>query len=167
MNKEELETKNKEEADNPQEVYEVGYLILPSISEENIEEEVVNLKNSISETGASFISEEPPSLIGLAYEMTRTIGNKKHRFNNGYFGWIKFEIEAKKIREIKEVLDKNEKLIRFLLIKTVRESTLSPKRSYLKQESAKRKTASNQDEKEKAEPIDEEAIDKEIEALIS
>lgn len=150
-------------------VYEVGYLLVPTIAEENVGGEVTALKDMLSEHGAQFISDEYPKLIELAYEMSRTVANKKAKFTSGYFGWVKFEIPTANILKVKEVLDLNESIIRFLLIKTVRESTLAPKRAYGKSEgvSSKRKVAQKAGA-EKAEPevIDEETIDKDIEALV-
>ncbi len=143
-------------------VYEVGYLMIPTIPEEGLGEEVVSLKDALLEKGVNFISDEYPKLIELAYEMTRSISNKKQKFSYGYFGWVKFECKTDVANAIKDYLDKNEKLIRFILIKTIRENTMSVKRSY-KQE-GKRRTSTKT--KETVEEINEEEIDKEIEALV-
>jgi len=142
-------------------VYEVGYLMVPTIAEENLGAEVTSLKDFLSSHNVSFISEEFPKIIELAYEMSRSINNKKQKFSYGYFGWVKFECSSEDAVSIKEGLDKNENIIRFLLIKTVRENTISLKRSY-KGDSKKRIS-----KKESEAPINEEVIDKEIEALVS
>jgi len=147
-------------------VYEVGYLLVSTVPEEGVGEEVTRLKDTLSENGASFISEEFPKLIDLAYEMTRSIENKKQKFNNGYLGWIKFEVNSSQAKTIKEILDKDEKLIRFILIKTVKENTMSVKRSYGKQDGSRRKMVTKTTKDEPV-VIDEETIDKEIEALVS
>jgi len=76
----------------------------------------------------------------LAYEMSRSIHNKKQKFSYGYFGWVKFECTTSQAEVIKDMLDKNEKIIRYLLIKTIRESTLSPRRPFSRQEGGRRKT---------------------------
>lgn len=143
-------------------IYEVGYIMLPSIAEENLGEEVTVFKDMFSENGASFISDEYPKLIELAYEMTRSINNKKQKFSYGYFGWVKFECTTAQAKIIKDILDKNEKLVRYLMIKTVRESTMSVKRVY-KQDGAKRRPVQKHEE---SLPINEETIDKEIDALV-
>jgi ribosomal protein S6 len=152
-------------------VYEVGYHIVPTIAEENLGEEVTALKDLLGDNGANFISEEYPRLMELAYEMTRSIANKKQKFATGYFGWVKFECTPEEAKTIKELLDKNEKLVRYLLIKTVRENTISPKRAYVKQENKRRTPFRVKDTPEVEEPtesikaVDEDEIDKEIEAL--
>lgn len=144
-------------------VYEVGYLMVPTIAEENLGEEVTSFKDMFIEKGAVFISDEYPKLIELAYEMTRSILNKKQKFSYGYFGWVKFECSTSVAKEIKDLLDKNEKLVRYLMIKTVRENTMSVKRPYGKQDGSKRRTVRKTEE---VEVINEETIDKEIEALV-
>lgn len=150
------------EKESKMSVYEIGYILVPTIAEENVGSAVTALKDMLSANGASFISDEYPKMMELAYQMERDIENKKTKFTTGYFGWVKFEIPASAIGAVKDLMDKNESVIRFLLVKTVRESTLAPKRSYT---GGTRKKSTPKDEA-KAEPINEEVIDKEIDALV-
>jgi ribosomal protein S6 len=145
-------------------VYEVGYILVPTIAEENVGGEVTLLKDMLTAEGAAFIADEYPKMMELAYEMTRAIANKKQKFTNGYFGWVKFEMSREGIVAAKAALDKNESDIRFLITKTVRESTMSPKRTYTKEGAHKRKTPAK--EGEPVEAINEATIDKDIEALV-
>lgn len=151
------------ETDSKVSIYEVGYIMVPSIPEENLGGEVTMLKDSLGEKGATFISDEYPKMMELAYEMSRSIANKKQKFSYGYFGWVKFEATTENAKVIKDYLDKNETLVRYLMIKTVRESTMSPKRAYGKTEGMKRRSTPRVEE---SMPINEEVIDKEIEALV-
>jgi hypothetical protein len=48
-------------------VYEVGYHIIPTVAEENIESIVSEIRSVIEKAGGSFIAEGAPSLIKLAY----------------------------------------------------------------------------------------------------
>ena len=164
MAKKNIEENVSEEKEARVSVYEVGYLLVPSIPEENLGGEVTALKDLFLENGAVFISDEYPKLIELAYEMSRSINNKKQKFSYGYFGWVKFECSTEQAKVLKNVLDKNEKLIRFLFIKTVRESTMSVKRTYSKQDGGKRRFTPKVEETEK---INEETIDKVIDALVA
>ena len=152
-----------ENTDSKVSIYEVGYIMVPSIPEENLGAEVTVLKDSLSEKGAVFVSDEYPKMMELAYEMSRSIANKKQKFSYGYFGWVKFECTTTQATVIKDYLDKNETLVRYLMIKTVRESTMSTKRAYGKQDGPKRRTTPKTEEQA---PINEEVIDKEIEALV-
>ena len=163
--KEELavEVLEKEEADIKSSIYEVGYIMVPSIPDENLGGEVTNFKDSLSDMGATFISDEYPKMLELAYEMTRSIANKKQKFSYGYFGWVKFECSTLNGKVIKDALDKNEKLVRYLMIKTVRGNTMSTKRAYGNKDGFKRRSTPKAEE---SLPINEETIDKEIEALV-
>lgn len=149
--------------DSKYSIYEVGYIMLPSIPEENLGGDVTVFKDSLAEMGATFISDEYPKMMELAYEMSRSIANKKQKFSYGYFGWVKFECGAESARVIKDSLDKNEKLVRFLMIKTIRGNTMSTKRAYGKQDGFKRRSTPKSEE---SLPINEETIDKEIDALV-
>jgi ribosomal protein S6 len=144
-------------------VYEVGYIMLPTIAEEKLGEEVTFFKDTFLEKGAIFISDEYPKLIELAYEMSRSISNKKQKFSYGYFGWVKFECTTDQAKIIKDNLDKNEKLVRYLMIKTVKENTMSVKRFYNKQDGNKRRPAQKHEE---SPVINEEILNKEIDALV-
>jgi ribosomal protein S6 len=154
---------NEEKNSARMSVYEVGYHMVPTIAEENLGGEVTSFKDELASHGAVFISDEYPKMMELAYEMSRSISNKKQKFSYAYFGWVKFECTTEQAKVIKDMLDKNEKLVRYLMIKTVRESTMSVKRPYGKTEGAKRRTSSKSEE---TGPINEEVIDKEIEALV-
>ena len=109
-------------------VYEVGYLLLPSIPEEKLPEEVTRLKTIIADLGGQVISEEDPKLRDLTYEMTKPIGTRNERFNEAYFGWVKFESEPNVAVELKAKFDLHDSLIRYLIVKTVRENVLAAAR---------------------------------------
>jgi ribosomal protein S6 len=144
-------------------IYELGYLMVPTIEEKDVATEVGALKEVIDATGAVTISEEFPKLIDLAYEMTRVISNKNEHFVTGYFGWVKFEVDPSNVASIDLTLKRNEKLIRYILVKTVRENTLSPKKNFSRTETKKR--GSRKDTEEGA-VISNEEIDKQIDALV-
>ncbi len=162
-NEVEVEVELSEKEGGKMSVYEVGYIMVPTIAEENLGGEVTSFKDTLAEQGVTFVSDEYPKMMELAYEMTRSINNKKQKFSYGYFGWVKFECTTESARVIKDALDKNEKLVRYLMIKTVRESTMSAKRpSYNKEGGNKRRVQKS----EESGPINEEVIDKEIDALV-
>lgn len=65
----------------------------------------------------------------LAYEMIRVVNNVNVRFNEGYFGWIKFELSGDKVKELEKGLKLDEEVVRFMVVKTVRENTVYTKRA--------------------------------------
>ena len=159
-------------------IYEIGYLLSPAIRDEDLATRESELKESLTKIGATVISEGAPEFIDLAYEMSRVIDNKRVRFNQGYFGWFKVEIDPSKMAEAKEILDKNILLIRYLLIGTTRENTVIGKKSLGKILKGSRKESSGdasdlgnevaeatEEEMIPAEKLDE-ALDEEIKELV-
>ena len=111
-------------ADGPSlRVYEVGYHIVPTIPEENLEKAVTSIRSRIEKAGGTFIAEGAPSMMRLAYGMEYREGDKHVLHDRGYFGWIKFEapIEIAKILEEELRTDKN--VLRSIIFQTVREET--------------------------------------------
>jgi ribosomal protein S6 len=142
-------------------VYELGYLLVGTMLEENVAAKVTAIKDLVESKGAVSISEEFPRLITLGYEMSRPIGNKKSWFNEGYFGWMKFEGNPAMNEEISAILKRDEDVLRFLLILTVRENTIAGKRSM----GSGMKRPARKVENAEETPIDEAEIEKKLEEL--
>jgi ribosomal protein S6 len=106
-------------------IYELGFHILPIIAEEKLEGEVSAIKSVIEKNGGLFIGEEcSPKIIKLAYSMSKDINNKKTDFDTAYFSWVKFEANSSSINKMEEELKLVGNILRFLLIKSVRESKM-------------------------------------------
>ncbi|MFA5132172.1 MAG: 30S ribosomal protein S6 [Candidatus Paceibacterota bacterium] len=110
-------------------VYEISFIFDNKLDEGAALEKSNAIKQSIATLGGSFISEEAPYMRELAYEMTRVVNNINVRFNEGYFGWIKFELDGAKVKELEKGLKLDEQLVRFLIVNTVRENTVFTKRA--------------------------------------
>ena len=78
-------------------VYELGYLLVPTISEENLPVNYSNLKDLIVNLGGEIISDEMPKMISLAYTMLKVTQNVRNKFNTAHFGWVKFGITPGKV----------------------------------------------------------------------
>lgn len=116
---------NKENTVNETEIYEVGYHIMPSVPEEKLPLEVSAIESAIvSKNGGVMIASEAPSKIELAYTMAKKVGATRHKCDEAYFGWFKFEMSPANINALKSFLDAQDNVLRFLLIKTVRENTI-------------------------------------------
>lgn len=111
------------------EVYEIGYLLVSSIPAEKVAAEAEALKGILSKKDAAFIAEEAPELRNLSYEMTKKVGATNQRFNEGYFGWFKFEMAAKSIEAVKKAFEERPSMLRMLLITTVKEATYLGKKA--------------------------------------
>lgn len=148
-------------------VYEVGYLLTPTISEENLPVSYGNLKELIASFSGNIISDDMPKMINLAYPMFKTLQNVRSKFDAAYFGWIKFSMAREKILELKKKLELDPNIIRFLLIKTVKENTIAAKR-FMHRDTARRKFPTiKKEESEEAVAINKEEVDKEIEAMVA
>jgi len=147
-------------------IYEIGYNLLPTISEEEVAKEVGKIKEKITSLGGEVISDEYPKQIKLAYEMSKEIDNKNVWFTSAYFGWVKFEIDTAVVSDVKKMADTNLNFLRFILIKTVRENTLyTPKVSKPTRRVYSEDVAPTESTAESL-PINEAEVDKKIEELI-
>ena len=106
-------------------VYEVGYLVLPSVTVDNLPQVVSNIRSIIEKAGATPLDSEDPVLEDLAYSMSKTISARKYVVDEAYIGWMKFEAESNMVEAIKLGVDKIEEILRTLLIKVPRETTFT------------------------------------------
>ena len=120
---------NENETTVDSRVYEISFIFDNKLDEETALNKADALKQSIATLGGSFISEEAPYMRELAYEMIRVVNNVNVRFNEGYFGWIKFELSGDKVKDLEKGLKLDEELVRYLVVATVRENTVFTKRA--------------------------------------
>lgn len=103
-------------------LYELGYLIIPTITEEKLPEEVSVLRNSIENAGGSVQSDDFPKMKKLAYEMIQDLsGGKRSKFEDAYFGWMRFDMPSEGVVSLLEDLKKNGSVLRHLLINLSKE----------------------------------------------
>ncbi len=102
-------------------VYELGYHLVPTLSEDEIALRVGELQKGIAKLGGGIIADKLPEHFVLAYAMRKMTAGKWDNYDESFFGWIKFEAPALATGEWKQELEKNEAILRFLLIKTTRE----------------------------------------------
>tara|TARA_Y100001935_G_C16921072_1_gene320826 strand:- start:18 stop:476 length:459 start_codon:yes stop_codon:yes gene_type:complete len=145
-------------------VYEIGFHILPTVAEEKLGDEVNIIRNAIEKAEGSVISEEFPKMRELTYTMTKHIDTKKVRFDKAYFGWIKFELDVDAVATIKAMADTHENILRYLIIKTVRENTLIVKPQ--EDEEEKKEESPKEEKKEEKKESSKEEIDKSIDELV-
>jgi len=106
-------------------VYEIGYLVLPSIPEDKLQEVVNSIREIIKKEGAEELDSESPFKQNLAYTMSKTVGASRYVVNDAYVGWMKFESEPQATVAIKAGLEKIDSLLRFLIVKTTKETTFT------------------------------------------
>ncbi|HEY4528393.1 MAG TPA: 30S ribosomal protein S6 [Candidatus Paceibacterota bacterium] len=99
-------------------VYELGYLILPSIPEESLPDIVSKIKSNL----ISPLDSEDSIKVDLAYPMKKTVGSSNYVVNDAYLGWMKFEATAEEVEELKDKIEKVEEVLRFIIVKASRET---------------------------------------------
>ena len=163
----EIENMQDEKESNPR-IYELGFLLVPTINENDVLGEASRIKGVIESCGALLISDENPKSITLAYPIDKRVSGKRKSFTNAYFAWIKFHADPSHIATLKKNMEGDRSVLRFLIIKTVKESTLIQKRPFMGIRGKKKEaTETKRDKtKEEATPVSEAELDKTIEELV-
>lgn len=148
-------------------VYEVGYHILPTTKEEDLDKIVGSARTIIEKAGGSFIAEGAPALTRLSYPMSIREGEKHIEYDRGYFGWIKFEADVAIVKVLDESLKKNPSLLRHIVFQTVREDTRAKYRAPQLREVKRTDTirAAPRRAEESAAPVSEEQLEKALEDI--
>lgn len=155
-------------------IYELGYHLVPTLAEEQIPKASGAVRGMIERISKDIIAEELPVFIDLAYQIVKTVEHKNKRFDEAYFGWIKFEGSPAVISELEEGLKKDENVLRYLIVKTIRENTFIAKKfTGAKVKAPEEEAVESADslpgskaEEVAAETPTEEALDKAIEELV-
>ncbi len=166
------ETKNinsQEEKDlELYDVYELGYHILPTVPESELEDKVNEIRELIKQFGGEFIMEGEPELIDLAYTMIVPRGGHNDKYDKAYFGWIKFEAPKANVPELQKELKLNQNILRFILFKTVKEDTRAQIKLPELKEVKTTGTVEQKPETEEAEgEVSDESLDKALEEIES
>lgn len=150
---------------NDPKIYEVGFHIVPTVPEDGVGARVTAIRDVIEGKGGHVIADEFPRHMELTYAMTKTASNKRALYRSAYFGWIKFEVDPKDIKAIDVELKADDHILRFILVKTVRENTMAPKKALQvkRGEEAPEKPADKVEDKP---VLSEEELDKTIEDLV-
>lgn len=156
---------NEINEENDSLIYEIGYHLLPSIDESEVPVQALKIKSIVEENKGVVVSEGMPKMTILSYDISKNIDTKKQKFNKAYFGWVKFELDPSQISNIKSKIESLPNVLRFIIVKTVKEDTIhTPKIPMFKKENGnKEEKGVEHIEKTKA---SEEEIDKSIDQLI-
>ena len=109
-------------------IYELGYHLVPTIAEEQIPQVSGAVRGMIEAISGNIIAEETPIFIDLAYQIVQTVEHKHYRFDDAYFGFIKFEASPEGIATLEEALKKDDNVLRYLVVKTLKENTFLSKK---------------------------------------
>jgi ribosomal protein S6 len=145
-------------------VYEAGFLIVSTVAEGDLGARVTAIRDIIEGNGGKMISDEYPKSLDLAYPMVKVTSNKRAIHHSAYFGWMKFDAEPKGAKAIDSALKADDKVLRHILIKTIRENTIVPKKLF--REKPREEVSRPADSSEPKPVLSEEELDKTIEELV-
>lgn len=144
-------------------IYELGYIIVPTVPEGDVPREVATIKDILDREKVAIIAEEFPKLRVLAYSMRKRTSTGYTASESGYFGWVKFEASAQSAARIEHGCKQNPQILRHLFIKTVREHTLTGGRPRME----RREKRELPHGVPASAPVSETELDKSIEKLIA
>lgn len=98
-------------------LYELGINLVATL-EDKIQSEFEGVKTIIKNHGGEIVSESTPVTIPLAYTMVKNIDSRNLKYNNASFGWVKFNVTPDQIELIKDELDLNNEILRYVVLKT-------------------------------------------------
>lgn len=154
-----------------QAVYEVGFHVAPTVSEEEAAKVVAKIHAALKKMEAVVISEGALQKMTLAYAIERPgSGGKREKHSSASFGWIKFEAAPAGIHALQDMLRATGEILRFLLIETVREdASATPRRAVYASDRLEGKTIEKRPAVAPAKvgEVSEEELNKSLDALVS
>jgi len=141
--------------ENEPRIYEVGYLLVPTLSSDALPETAGRLKDVIRDVGGVILAEGEPKMKNLAYKIGKVVEHSRSSFETAYFGWILFTAPPEGAVAVKSAYDVASDVLRFLILKGTKED-LTPKKK--KPQTVKPRQRSEAEAVASAEDIDK-AID--------
>lgn len=152
---------NDKHQDERVQLYEIGYLVVPTVAEEQLPGVVEDIHKILKDNQAEVTFEGAPVLRQLAYEIAKVSVGKRHKFDTAYFGFVVFKTTPDMAPAINKALENIEKILRFILIKTDEETAMAPK---IVPEALEEKSDETPATEAK---ISEEDLDKKIDTLVT
>lgn len=107
-------------------VYEVSYLLVPSLDEAGRSSAVDALRAHVEGKGGTIISEVYPELIELSYPMDHITAGKRTSVRSAFFGWMFVELDPGEAPTVKSAVEGEGSVIRSLLVQTSRTQAETP-----------------------------------------
>jgi ribosomal protein S6 len=105
-------------------VYELGFILTPTIADTDLSEATAKVQALIEKAGGTVQTSGTPEYIDLAYQMEQHVQGRINKWTQGYFGWMKFDMNPAATEALKKSLDLEMSIIRYLLTKTDLENTV-------------------------------------------
>ena len=102
--------------------YELSFLALPELSENDVQSMQSELAETITKAGGEVASTSDVHFVDLEYTMTKKVKSSNERYDQAYFQWIHFTIDPSELSNIENAVDGHASVLRYLLIKTVNDT---------------------------------------------
>lgn len=120
--------------------YELMLILPPNLGEESSLKELAEIKKLITSGGGDIYHEDIWGLREFAYKIKK--------YNEGFYIVLNFKAEGSKILELEKEFNLNQKVIRYLMIKTPKQYELKTLEEY-QEEAKKAKAEAEESKKEK------------------
>jgi ribosomal protein S6 len=150
-------------------IYEIGFHVVPTVEEAKVADVVEEIRAALAAAKAEVLSEQFPAKMQLAYTIERAASGKREKYNEAYFGFIKFAVEEREgIPAIEGTLRSSKNILRSLLVESSLADAAQPRRAVfssnrLEGETIKKPVAAP----EEGGAVSEAELDKSIDALVS
>ncbi len=102
--------------------YEIGYLIAPTVPEDEVEEIESQLHSAITDADGEVLASETPEARDLAYTMEATTSAGEREFERGQFGWVQFSVDTENLDDIESVTEEEADVMRTMTLKIEEEA---------------------------------------------
>jgi ribosomal protein S6 len=97
-------------------IYEVGYLLAPTIPEDQVMAIESDMHEQITDTGGDIVAFQSPEMRELSYEIEIKDEGDKRQYTRGQFGWVQFKIKTADIDSVEKIFITSDDVIRHLLV---------------------------------------------------
>ena len=88
--------------------YELTYIISPEMTSEEAEAKAKELEQAIQSREGIILKQQNPVAKTLAFQIAKRA--------SGFFGVLEFQMEPEKVLEIKEIVEKEKKIVRHIVL---------------------------------------------------
>jgi ribosomal protein S6 len=148
---------NEKTMNESSKLYELGFHIVGTIDSNKVASVIDEIKSLITTHHGDIVREGEVREITLAYTMVKHIAGVNKKYNQTFFDWIKFTMNTDDVANLKSAVDSNERILRFILVKTVNDDEHSTSKM-VEIEDVEEEVS----EKEVVEEVKEEVSEKEV-----
>jgi ribosomal protein S6 len=143
--------------------YEVSFHLLPTLSKEAADAVVEEIISFITTDKGAIISQGKIEPYTLAYSISKSVKSVKSSYSRSYFGWVKFSCSGERVVALKDMLQKSDSVLRFLIVHAVTEKE---DKKEVEEENAVKKEKMEKPETAQSGITSEEELDKTIDQLV-